>query len=493
MPQKNKIGRNDPCPCGNNKKYKHCCEGKVDWNGIFRTGADPNPYLSIRGRNIYFANRLAEILQFDKIDKVRVLKDYKAAFTAEAVGRIHEAVMEAWPQNLDIVSVLRRASVDVSGLYIGDYGIEYLTKGIVRHSIYANKILVVDPFVYPPSVRNEYNPLIEPKQYRAQTLKNVNFWFSLLPWVLAGIVEIIRTPADFDRKLNWDSMVHQQEKFNTNQELKEAAEESVDELTKRHMQKQAFEHLILGAPDSYLRRRFQESGAGAHGLTVEQFIEYVKWERERNPDFLEPLSIESGSAQLHMMTTGSNYEIARLTANITKSYLVTDLHLKWREIELDRASQSAEDKAWSPFAKAMQVANLKYLNALSLDHALSLRKEGRLESFRTFLHKVWKSACTEDPFDETNALLLAEELQEKVAEAEQEWKQIDRDLLKTVGSGLAAGLLAAGPLIASGHARFLAGAAATAGAVNLISSTVKRRDFPNRFPAAFFMKMKIDK
>ena len=23
-----KVGRNDPCPCGSGKKYKHCCEGK---------------------------------------------------------------------------------------------------------------------------------------------------------------------------------------------------------------------------------------------------------------------------------------------------------------------------------------------------------------------------------------------------------------------------------------------------------------------------------
>jgi SEC-C motif-containing protein len=23
-----KIGRNDPCPCGSGKKYKHCCLGK---------------------------------------------------------------------------------------------------------------------------------------------------------------------------------------------------------------------------------------------------------------------------------------------------------------------------------------------------------------------------------------------------------------------------------------------------------------------------------
>ncbi len=24
-----KVGRNDRCPCGSGKKYKHCCEGKA--------------------------------------------------------------------------------------------------------------------------------------------------------------------------------------------------------------------------------------------------------------------------------------------------------------------------------------------------------------------------------------------------------------------------------------------------------------------------------
>jgi hypothetical protein len=24
-----KVGRNDPCPCGSGRKYKHCCESKA--------------------------------------------------------------------------------------------------------------------------------------------------------------------------------------------------------------------------------------------------------------------------------------------------------------------------------------------------------------------------------------------------------------------------------------------------------------------------------
>lgn len=26
--KKRQVGRNDPCPCGSGRKYKHCCEAK---------------------------------------------------------------------------------------------------------------------------------------------------------------------------------------------------------------------------------------------------------------------------------------------------------------------------------------------------------------------------------------------------------------------------------------------------------------------------------
>jgi uncharacterized protein YecA (UPF0149 family) len=29
-----KIGRNDPCPCGSGKKFKNCCINKKDWNEL---------------------------------------------------------------------------------------------------------------------------------------------------------------------------------------------------------------------------------------------------------------------------------------------------------------------------------------------------------------------------------------------------------------------------------------------------------------------------
>ena len=87
MPRESKINRNDPCPCLSGAKFKNCCSEKIDWEAITREGRDYRPYLSIRGRNLYFINRISDALQLDPLGKARSLKDYKAAFTVDAVRK----------------------------------------------------------------------------------------------------------------------------------------------------------------------------------------------------------------------------------------------------------------------------------------------------------------------------------------------------------------------------------------------------------------------
>ena len=489
MARKRKIGRNNPCPCGSGKKYKNCCEGHVDWSALLRSGGDCSPYLSNRGRNILLASKIFDILGLDTTNGNLSLQSYKDAFTATTVRKIHEAVLETWPPDIDIGAALAHCKSDVSGLYIGDYHPQYLTRAIVRHSIYANKILLLEPFVYPHSVVDKYNPIEHPEQYRAQTLKNVNLLVSLLPWINAGIVEMIRTPADFDPKFNWEAMLRQERKFDENRELQAEAEKSVDAMSARHIDRESFRHMILSAPDEYLRHIFRGPEFGDAGITEDQFMAYINYLRKRDIDFLEPMGPGKDAAQLHMMTTGANYEVAKVTSGITNSYLVTDIASKWKEIELDREEHSPENAAWAPFAKSIQNTRFRYLNNVKLNHALRLRKEGRLENLRYFMHHIWREASNEKPFDTVNAEILGRELGEQVRKAEVEWNEINRDLVKIIGAGTTTALLAAGPLIAFGHGEFLAAAAAVSGGTTLISHKMKKRSFPNRFPAAFFMNI----
>lgn len=486
MKKRYSIKRNDLCPCESGKKYKYCCEGKVDWNQIIKEGKDQTPYFSIRGRNLLFINKIAEALQLDSVIPSTSKQELRAAFTPEAVRKIHEALIDIWPLNTDIHSVLKGARSDVSGLYVGDYRREYIFKGLIRHSIYANKMIVVDPFVYPYSVRDEYNPILNPEQHRKETLKNVNFWFSLVPWIEAGIVEIIRTPNHFDRKLNWNSLKKQYKKFEENEELRKILEKSVSEFSTREKGKMIFKQLSLPAPNEYLKKLFIDAHLGKHGLTLEEFIAFIEEKRGKDPDFLETFKPGKNTRQLITFSSGASYEIAKLTANLTGSYLVTDIYSRWKEIEIDRESQNVESREWAPLAKAFQSLEFKFLNNLNLEHALILRKEKRLEHLRVFLRKVWKSACTAEPFSEINAKNLADELVSEIKRAEVEWKQIDLDLLKWLG----AELVAAGEQIVSGSGYFFAATIAISGAIKLGVTQLERKSFQDKFPAAFFMKLK---
>lgn len=483
-----RLSRNAQCPCGSGRKFKHCCLGKIDWNHIISSHADPRPYLSVRGRNIAFINKMAEIFLLDTNGYTKSLVEYKKAFTAKAVCELNEEIVRLWPKDTDIKRVLQPSTGDVSGLYIGDYSPEQLRHAIVRHSLYATKLLIVDPFIHPLSVRDEYSPILNPAQYRAQTLRNVNLWFSLAPWIEAGLVEVIRTPADFDHKLQWESMKLQDKKFAASPELQAAAEISVDEMKKRHIEDWKFRDLVLSRPDISLIGEFDKLTQKEKGVSKEDLLAYVQQKREEDPDFLEPMGMGKNESQLTILTTGAMYNIARLTAALTESYLVTDIYSKWKEIELDREGSSGETQAWSPFAKAFHDVEFKYLNNVSIQDALTLRKEERLQNFRTFLRGVWKQACDPHSFEQVNGKLLAEELQSEVQKAGEEWKQIDRDLMKNTGAA-SAGLILSAPMIGSGQGVFLAAASVVAGVTAIGASAWQRHGFEDKFPAAFFLRL----
>ena len=486
MPASIKVGPNDPCPCWSGKKYKKCCRNHRDWNTILRSGQGFQQHLSIRGRNILFATAIAEALQLDEVEDFS-LPRFKKAFTPGAVRKIYEALVELWPPSTDIQSLLKRTDAEVAGLYIGDYQQPFLQRAVVRHSMYADKILLVDPFLHPYVTADEYNPLYEPAQHRAQTLKNVRTFFSLLPWIEAGIVEVIRTPDDFDRELAHGAF-RRAEALKSAPDLREKIEASVCELMDRHYEKMSFQSVILAAPDSSLRRHFREAQLDKEGVSEDDFIDYVNRQRDLDPDFLEPVGVGPENGQLHITSTGGTYEIAKLAAQMSGAYLFTDLKARWALIQHDRADSGAESHVWSPFAKAVQETRLNFLNSLSLTHALRLREERRLEGVRSVMRSAWLKDKSDDPFDEQGAIYFAENLRDEVRRAEAEWDEIKSDLAKLGGAELTAGgLLAASPLIATGNASWVAGAAIAGTVGFLLSSHYKQRTFLKRHPAAFFM------
>ena len=74
--------------------------------------------------------------------------------------------------------------------------------------------------------------------------------------------------------------------------------------------------------------------------------------------------------------------------------------------------------------------------------------------------------------------------------AEEEWDSLNRDLVKMIGTVADTELLAAGPLIATGGAGFFAAASAIGMGTGYAVDYMRRRRFPLKYPASFFMDIK---
>jgi hypothetical protein len=145
-------------------------------------------------------------------------------------------------------------------------------------------------------------------------------------------------------------------------------------------------------------------------------------------------------------------------------------------------------RSWGPFAKAFQSAPLRVLNDVPLESALELREQKRLESLRLFLRKVWKTSREAESFAEENATNLAAELDEKIREADVEFKKIDQQLIKWLGAAAAVGTT----LFTTGVTEFIpAASTAITGAIAAVArSTWQHRSFKTQFPAGFFLGVK---
>jgi hypothetical protein len=484
-----KIPPNNLCPCRSGKKFKKCCRGKVDWERILSNPRfDPAEYLSLRGKNIFFLERIADALQLDRISAPPDLSRFKRAFTAKAVVSIAEAIIMTWPSSRDLHRALAEERPFNSGLYTGTYSPEAIQRGVTRHSLYCDSLLLADPLMDPRHVRAKFSPLEHPDLHRSSTLRWVTLWFSLAPWIESGVVKFVRSPGDFDAALDMNLMLQARQRVESEADLatlqKAFVDEHAESMTdsyKRQMQ--------LGIPDSYIRSSLRDRHPEQTEAQIEAVIRHLDKMRAADPYFIHTVD-EAAAGELLHLTTGMNYDMAKYTAIVAGAHLVTDLDVRWKELELDKQRGGFDPKRWSPFSKAFQGLPWRFLDNVPLEAAHRLRNQGRLEDMRSFLRKSWRAAAPETPFDEGAASNLAAELNERMRDAEVEWSQIDRDLMKWAGSELAVGLLGAAPAISLGAVSWAAGGMVAAGITNLAITHRRRAEWETKFPAGFLVKLR---
>jgi hypothetical protein len=298
---------------------------------------------------------------------------------------------------------------------------------------YSERIFLVDPFAYAPQMRQEFSPVIHPEQHRGNAVRNTYLWMSLAPWIEAGIVCFVRTPGDFDSSIEREVFEIEREKIADNAQLRAVIEKQTEKemRTVGAFDRNFGEYFLLRHSNEKLLEILKDY-PGENPFSSEEFLRYIQHRRDEHPYFVESLPGQHG--EFLLSTSGSSYEMAKRICALGDFHIITDYQSRWLELELDFAFVSENLRNWSPFSKSFHSANLKVLDKVPLPSALKLRQERRLESLRLFLRKVWRSSREAEMFAEENAVNLAAELNEKIREAESEYKKIDQELVTWFGA-----------------------------------------------------------
>jgi hypothetical protein len=332
----------------------------------------------------------------------------KRDISDDQVRAIYQVIADLWPPDTDLNNLLPVPSRSLCALYMGDINPEKIVRNVLRFSLYTDEILAVDPFHNPWVMAREYNPLINPGQWKSDTLKLILFTMLVAPWVVARLVTIVPDPGNFDyplRKTTWDLASERRKGW-------EPCEEEKDDYLPAA--KEDFTRSIYMMPKEYLARKVRETHPEMHEQEVSKVLEHMDRLRKRDPLALEQ-PIQDIGGQMQVMRSGVNLEMGMYLAQITGAFPFTNFRTRWKEILSVTEELPDAAKVWSPLTKAFQEQDFRFLDNIDSGFACSLRKDGRLEGFRSFFRRLWNEICRNPDFNKTETLArdLGEELSDK--------------------------------------------------------------------------------
>lgn len=472
-----KIGRNDFCPCGSGKKFKKChlnMEPSI-------TQTNPNMQRSIRERNIIFLNAIVDIFGFNK---GKTWDDFRREMSDDQVRELYRVCGWLWPLETDVISLLPKPSEKLRGFYIGETrpNLNLIIRNIVRYSLYTDEVLVVNPFMNPRILASKFNPIENPSQFKQDTLEMVYFVFQLAPWIESGIVNLIPNPTDFDSDLR-RSVWSMAEKRWGGLEL---PPETLAEIEPRG--KESLAKTMYRLPKDKLEISIRKALPDLDNKSVAAQINYIQKLRRENPLLLDQDLPDGG--ELQIMRYGANLELGLYLGQLTGSYLYTDRTDQWKEI-LSAKQNDSEAELWSPLTNSFQSLEFSFLNKIDPSFALKLKEEGRLETFRNFLRKIWAGIGGNQSYDQSNKLAqeFGDELRDQYGKTQEEWDQIDKDIIKWLAGST--GVVTITDAVAKGGMNWQIPTLGFCinGVLSLLKARTDRKNLTKNVPLAVFLDL----
>ncbi|HSZ73474.1 MAG TPA: DUF4238 domain-containing protein, partial [Rhizomicrobium sp.] len=311
----------DACGCGSGRRFGDCCRSKPiakrpSWNEC-----------SIRERNIMLYNAISNVLKLKSdSDWVAVRRE----LTDEQISEVYHLYEGLWPLETDLLHLLPKPDEEPRAIYTGNIHPSTIAAFAVAAPLYFGQVIIQQPFLHAGTVKKEFSPVENPKLYRREFLSSVLLFFSLMPLIGQGLVNLIPDPCDFDPHLRsqmWDMARARSTGLRVN-----IHEDAVFE----RLMKEDYKRDMLMMPQDALRARILKSSPELKEDEIQDFLARIERLKEDDPlAVLQDDSLGGGEkgGQLRMMKLAPNFEITLYLAQATGSSIVTDNLFRWNEIK----------------------------------------------------------------------------------------------------------------------------------------------------------------
>jgi hypothetical protein len=140
-----------------------------------------------------------------------------------------------------------------------------------------------------------------------------------------------------------------------------------------------WERTLAGTPRDVLEGHLQEQMPHLSDDDIGRLLSYMERRRKEDPLLLDQPLTKDG--QLLVARTGANLELALYVAHLTGAFPYTNLQARRKELQLAREDLPSVADPWTPLSHAFDSLEFDFLNSVSPEFAVALRKDGRLDSF----------------------------------------------------------------------------------------------------------------
>src|SRR5260370_16758609 len=112
------------------------------------------------------------------------------------IREFYRFVAGLWRVGTDQRHILPPPDSSLRALYLGENEPEMMVQNVFRFSLYADQILVVNPFMNPNVLAEDMNPILRPGEWRLHTLRLISQHAHLAPSTYARLMILIPHPQD---------------------------------------------------------------------------------------------------------------------------------------------------------------------------------------------------------------------------------------------------------------------------------------------------------